>query len=387
MAPKKISALRKRLSISECDPVASAAGAGGDGSSGDNRGLLMALKGTDILDNLHADEKQTKGRRMSLSAVTDKNKQRRQSFTAKDEAAEGGTKEELHDQLLKMGIGIVCKKGLKPESPNQDSFSLVHVEGKFTLYGVYDGHGPAGHDVSNFARETIPKLFLKNPNRESKPEEALVEAFEQTQKLLEHLNAQRECDCSMSGSTCTVVYQPHEEKYLVVAHAGDSRAVLGMKKDGKIVSTDLTVDHKPNLPIEKARIEKAGGRVVFDGYYNHRVFTKDGRGGLNMSRALGDSVAHKAGVTATPETKRVPVDVSVVDTSAGDDIVLLVCSDGVWEFIESQEAVEMVEGHARDKVQAAAEQLSKEAWDRWIDDSGGEVSDDITCIVAHLGSK
>merc|ERR1719159_2287299 len=97
----------------------------------------------------------------------------------------------------------------------------------------------------------------------------------------------------------------------------------------------LTEDHKPNLPNEKARIEKAGGRVVFDGYFNHRVFTKDGRGGLNMSRALGDCIAHKAGVTAAPETVRVPI-------NEGEDLFVLVCSDGVWEFIESQEAVEMV---------------------------------------------
>jgi serine/threonine protein phosphatase PrpC len=384
MAPKKISGLRKRLTLGECDPVAQAVAAQHGAESGESvRGQLMAIKGSDILDNLQGEEK-TAGRRMSLTAVTDKNKQRRASFSAKDEAAEGGTTAELHEEFKKMGIGIVCKKGLKPESPNQDSFGIISVEGKFNMYCVFDGHGPAGHDVSNFVRESVPKLFLKSPKREADPKAALIDAFEQTQKLLEHMNGQREVDCSMSGATGTVVYQPIGAKHIIVAHAGDSRAVLGMKKGGKIVATELTVDHKPNLPMEKERIEKAGGRVVFDGYYNHRVFTRDGRGGLNMSRALGDSIAHKAGVTATPEVKEVPVDLSIVDASAGDNIVLLVCSDGVWEFIENEEAVEMVESHPRNNPQAAAETLSKAAWDRWIDDSGGEVSDDITAIVAYL---
>lgn len=36
-------------------------------------------------------------------------------------------------------------------------------------------------------------------------------------------------------------------------------------------------------------IEKAGGRVVFDGYANHRVYAKNARyPGLNMSRCIGD---------------------------------------------------------------------------------------------------
>ena len=33
-----------------------------------------------------------------------------------------------------------CKKGRKPESPNQDSFSVLVMEEDFALYGVYDGH-------------------------------------------------------------------------------------------------------------------------------------------------------------------------------------------------------------------------------------------------------
>ena len=36
-------------------------------------------------------------------------------------------------------------------------------------------------------------------------------------------------------------------------------------------------------------IEKAGGRVVFDGYANHRVYAKNARyPGLNMSRCIGE---------------------------------------------------------------------------------------------------
>lgn len=379
MPPKKINSLRKRLTLGECDPVAQGLQGGAGGSAEANRGVLMALKGTDVLDNLHSDEKEKGGRRMSLSSSTDANKQRRQSFSAKDEVCEGGQKQEVHQALTSMSIGIVCKKGLKPESPNQDSFAVTLLEDKFKLYGVFDGHGPTGHDVSNFARETVVKLFLRAPERDEDPGAAFSDAFVQTQKLLEHLAAQREIDCSMSGTTCTMCYHDLVKKKLTIAYCGDSRAVVAEKKGGKWNVALGTEDHKPNLPNEKSRIEKAGGRVVFDGYFNHRVFTKDGRGGLNMSRALGDSVAHKAGVSAEPE-------VHTVDLTklTGDEQILLVCSDGVWEFIENDEAVSMVTKQDLSHAQQSVEELAKSAWDRWIDDSGGEVSDDITGILASL---
>jgi len=118
-----------------------------------------------------------------------------------------------------------------------------------------------------------------------------------------------------------------------LAHVADSTAVLG-KKDGG--AEQLTRDHKPDLKDERARIEKAGGRVVFDGYANHRIYAKSGRyPGLNMSRCLGDLMGHQnCGITAEPETK--------ILTIASNDSVLLLCSDGVWEFIDPQRAVEIV---------------------------------------------
>merc|ERR1711976_590091 len=60
------------------------------------------------------------------------------------------------------GVGYTCRKGLKPESPNQDSWMVMKVDGKFAMYGVFDGHGQKGHDVSNFVKDNLPKLIIRD---------------------------------------------------------------------------------------------------------------------------------------------------------------------------------------------------------------------------------
>merc|ERR1712151_128391 len=102
------------------------------------------------------------------------------------------------------------------------------------------------------------------------------------------------------------------------SHVGDSRSVIGSAA-GEMVSP-LTIDHKPDLPEEKKRIESADppGRVIFDGFFNHRVFAKTGMyPGLNMSRAFGDCVAHRmAGLTAMPDVRE--IDLASSEGGSGD---------------------------------------------------------------------
>jgi protein phosphatase 2C family protein 2/3 len=64
-----------------------------------------------------------------------------------------------------------------------------------------------------------------------------------------------------AGAAANVVLITKTEIYC--ANAGDCRAVLSKKGKAK----DLSVDHKPNTPSEKARIERANG-FVEDGRVN-----------------------------------------------------------------------------------------------------------------------
>merc|ERR1719330_1858435 len=63
--------------------------------------------------------------------------------------------------LTQQGYGYTCRKGLKPEAPNQDSWAILQMD-TISLYAVFDGHGNNGHFVSNFVKDNLPKLILKD---------------------------------------------------------------------------------------------------------------------------------------------------------------------------------------------------------------------------------
>merc|ERR1719188_647615 len=356
--------LRRRLSVTGVDGEDAAA----DSEMEDDRGLITALDEKNIVDLMN-DTAGVEGRKMSVGSNTDQSKT---SFANKSMQQFG----ERIDPS-EASIGFTCRKGLKPESPNQDSWFVLRVEGAkpCSIYAVFDGHGKKGHDVSNFVKENLPKLIVKDPRFMTDDMPAmLTDCFKKMQSLISTADRLKKISAQMAGTTCTIIIHDHTANKITTAHVADSTAVLRQKNKG----LQLTRDHKPNLPEERRRIESNGGRVVFDGYANHRIYAKNARyPGLNMSRCLGDLMGHAdCGLSCQPE-------IQVRELSAEDGI-LLICSDGVWEFISPDEAVGIVSTYEPDQAMVAAEKLAKEAWDRWIREEGGSVVDDITVLVVHL---
>ena len=167
-----------------------------------------------------------------------------------------------------------------------------------------------------------------------------------------------------------------------VANAGDSRAVLGTRDGPRsmISVTALTEDQKPDLPKEEERILKCGGYVSHASpqFGPPRVWVRQGEGpGLAMSRSIGDHICKPVGVIATPEVLKFDVDLS----SSAKDHRLLLASDGVFEFIDNKQAMDIVFAH--DKASDACVALIDEAARRWRE-AEGNYRDDITAIVCHL---
>ena len=108
------------------------------------------------------------------------------------------------------------------------------------------------------------------------------------------------------------------------------------------LAKDLSVDCKPDLPEEKERIVRAGGVVSPASMGRPSRVWANGRIGLAMSRSLGDGECKRFGVIAEPRIEEFEVKPAKGEGETEGDHFLVVASDGVWEFIESQEAVEIV---------------------------------------------
>ncbi|OMJ70664.1 hypothetical protein SteCoe_31309 [Stentor coeruleus] len=285
-------------------------------------------------------------------------------------------RDEINPQILSdLGISVTCKKGLKPDCPNQDDY-FVAIDNQAILFGVFDGHGPFGHDISNYVHKVLPSIISNYPQWEFDPEQAFRKSFKDCHNLLisESESLNKTFDCSISGTTATLAYMSKSK--LCIAHVGDSRAVLAQSIGNEIKAKILTKDHRPNLPEENERIGKFGGEVrQLSEDSPYRVFFPgENYPGLNMSRSFGDKLSRGLGVICEPDVLSLNL--------TEDDLFILICSDGVWEFITSQEAVNLVNKCDGD-AKKASEKLSALAWMRWKQHFNSLV-DDITVILVYL---
>jgi serine/threonine protein phosphatase PrpC len=268
------------------------------------------------------------------------------------------------------GIYVTCRKGTKHTAqPNQDSWYVRKDDG-FAVYGVFDGHGKSGHDVSNFVKRHLPPL-IENDERFRGPQQqaAVIEAFDKVTRMIKVAAEKKELDCERSGSTGTIVIHDQEKELLFTAHVGDSGSALARGPQQK--AQYLTPDHKPNLPGETKRIRAAGGTVDFDGH-QYRVYP-----GLNMSRAFGDLLGRTAGIISIPDINQVKLSTA--------DRYLLVCSDGVWEWILPQQAFDICH-KAMMTGGNPAKELAFAASNAWLENAE-DVIDDITIIFVDLANN
>jgi len=200
-------------------------------------------------------------------------------------------------------------------------------------------------------------------------------------------------DTEFSGTTAVI--NVIRGDLIVCGNIGDSRITLGYtNSDGAIVAKSISDDHKPDRANEKARILSSGGRVFaveyddgIDGPFRVWLGHMDVPG-LAMSRSLGDTVAHSAGVISDPEFTSYRM-----GTGQGDfidhpnelkgwvqDKYLVIASDGLWEFMPDQEVIDIC--HTQDDCRRTVDLLIMEANGRWMKEE--QVIDDTTVIVAHI---
>eukprot|EP00798_Chlamydomonas_sp_ICE-L_P012362 gene12362-15543_t len=284
-------------------------------------------------------------------------------------------------EALALSVACMSRAGREPgfKKTNQDNcFAFEkYISEEQSLFGAMDGHGPHGHLVSGYVKQHLPIILVNHLTAESDPKKALSSGFIEVDTSL----GSSRIDCEFSGSTCVVSYL--KGTTLTTAWVGDSRGVMARETSKGLEAIDLTIDHKPTDPEEKTRILRSNGRVerlvdeVGQPMGPHRVWLQYAWiPGLAMSRALGDVLAHQVGVSSEPQHS--------VHEVIPEDKFFILASDGVWEFITSQEAVDIV-GQC-DSTEEACRQLVDEAYQRWLTEEEGVV-DDITAVVVRFLHK
>ncbi|KAK4368169.1 hypothetical protein RND71_011961 [Anisodus tanguticus] len=314
--------------------------------------------------------------------------------------------------LGEFSMAVVQANNLLEDQSQIESGSLSSLDsGPYgTFVGVYDGHG--GPETSRYINDHLfqhLKRFAAEQN--SMSVDVIRKAFQATEERFLSLVAKQwltKPQMAAVGSCCLVGVICGGTLY--VANLGDSRAVLGrvVKATGEVLALQLSAEH--NASFESVRQELRSmhpddPQIVV---LKHNVWRVKGL--IQISRSIGDLYLKNAEYNKEPlyakfrlrEPFKRPIlsadpSISVHELEPHDQFLIL-ASDGLWEHLSNQEAVDIVQnssrnGSARRLVKAALQEAAKKREMRYSDlkkiDRGvrRHFHDDISVIVVFLDSN
>lgn len=279
-----------------------------------------------------------------------------------------------------------------------------------TFVGVYDGHGgaEAARFVNNHLFNYIKKFTTENQGMSS---DVISKAFLATED--DFLSVVRKQwlgtpqiasvgACCLVGIICS--------GWLYIANAGDSRVVMGrLEKEVKeIKAVQLSYEHNANLECVRDELHALHPDDPQIVVLKHKVWRV--KGVIQVSRSIGDAYLKHTEFNREPllQKFRIPdtFDKPILKAEPSismqklspDDQFLIFASDGLWEHLTNQEAVNIVHHHprygiARKLVKAAIREAAKKREMRYSDlkkiDRGvrRHFHDDITVIVLFLDGQ
>mmetsp|Transcript_30053 Transcript_30053/g.39546 ORF Transcript_30053/g.39546 Transcript_30053/m.39546 type:complete len:453 (-) Transcript_30053:509-1867(-) len=253
--------------------------------------------------------------------------------------------------------------------PNEDRFVLSKMKTGEVCAGVFDGHG--GWQAAEYAQNRLVAclmLELGNMNTKADPsyqiEQALKRAFGRVEREFIYLIKQAfEAGVgavSRIGSCALLAYIDCGRVF--VANAGDCRAVVGKRKGDGWESVALSSDHNVREPNEQLKL-----RRWHPAEENVFVCKRPGvcyvKGCLQPTRSFGDAYLkypefngppynRSSGMTDRSRGRHIPppytppyitAQPEVVTYDLGhEDEFLILGTDGLWDFLSNEEAVEIV---------------------------------------------
>ncbi|CAI9111317.1 OLC1v1011515C1 [Oldenlandia corymbosa var. corymbosa] len=322
------------------------------------------------------------------------------------------------------GDGLLWHMDLKPHASGEYSIAVVQANANLedqgqvltsnsaTYIGVYDGHG--GPQASRFINNHLfPFLHKFALEQGGLSEEVIKKAFDATEEEFLHLVKRSwvaQPQIASVGSCCLVGVIANDILY--VANLGDSRAVLGKRVSDSpssnastVVAERLSTDH--NVAVEEVRKEVEAlhpddAHVVV---YTRGVWRI--KGIIQVSRSIGDIYLKKPEFNRDPMFQHygypIPLKRAVMSAEPSilirklrpQDSFVIFASDGLWEQLSDEEAVEIVVknprvGIAKRLVRAALQEAAKKREMKYDDIKRIEKGvrrhfhDDITVVVVFL---
>ncbi|KAG5238733.1 PROTEIN PHOSPHATASE 2C 63-RELATED [Salix viminalis] len=292
---------------------------------------------------------------------------------------------------------------------NLEDQSQVLTSSSATYVGVYDGHG--GPEASRFVNKHLfPYMHKFATEHGGLSADVIRKAFNATEEEFCHLvkrSLRMKPQIASAGSCCLVGAISNDVLY--VANLGDSRAVLGrgVDEDKKqtVVAERLSTDH--NVAVEEVRKEV---QALHPDDSHIVVYTRGVwriKGIIQVSRSIGDVYLKKPEINRDPIFQQfgnpIPLRRPVMTPEPSilirklrpEDLFLIFASDGLWEQLTDEAAVEIVfknprAGIAKRLVRAAIQEAAKKREMRYNDikkikkGNRRHFHDDITVIVIYL---
>ncbi|KAK8518674.1 hypothetical protein V6N13_018047 [Hibiscus sabdariffa] len=300
---------------------------------------------------------------------------------------------------------------LEDQSQLESGCLSSHESGPYgTFVGVYDGHG--GPETSRYINDHLFQHLKRfTSEQQGMSVDVIRKAYQATEEgFLSIVTKQWPIKPQIAavGSCCLVGVICGGTLY--VANLGDSRAVLGraVKATGEVLAIQLSAEH--NVCIESVRQEMKSlhpddSQIVV---LKHNVWRVKGL--IQISRSIGDVYLKKAEFNREPLYKkfrlREPFKKPILSADPSismhqllpQDQFVIFASDGLWEHLSNQEAVDIVQNHPRSGsakrlVKTALQEAAKKREMRYSDlkkiDRGvrRHFHDDITVIVVFLDSN
>ncbi|GAB4843001.1 hypothetical protein Ancab_012977 [Ancistrocladus abbreviatus] len=254
-----------------------------------------------------------------------------------------------------------------------------------TFVGVYDGHG--GPDAARYVCDHLFRNF-QEISAESEgivTTETIRRAFHETEEGFTSLASESwntKPEIAAVGSCCLVgvIHQ----RTLFVANLGDSRVVLGRKVGsmGGIAAIQLSAEHNANIEAVRKELKELHPDDPQIVVLKHGVWRV--KGIIQVSRSIGDVYMKHAQYNGEPLNAKFrlsePMNMPIMSANPSiiahhlepHDSFLIFASDGLWEHLSNEKAVEIVHNHphagsAKRLVKAALHEAARKREMRYSD--------------------